>query len=65
MKILFMKLHWIIKMTAVTITLHPGTSVKIYHECCFHGHWFGDGSAQQWLLISPEFNILVLYMLGM
>jgi hypothetical protein len=65
MKILLVKLQQIIKMTAVTITLRPGTSVKIYLERCFHGHWFGDGSAQQWLPRSPEFNTLGLYALGM
>jgi len=52
-------------MTAVTITLHPDTSAKIYLDHCFRGHSFGGGSAQQWLPRSPEFNTLGLYALGM
>jgi hypothetical protein len=33
-----------IKMTPVRLTLHPGTSVKMYLVHGFCGHWFGDGS---------------------
>ena len=36
-----------------------------YLDRCFHGHWFGERSAQHWLYRSPELNTLHFYVLSM